>query len=96
MSGESYDSGVRWPLSQTSRKYIFCVEVRCMFVPFKKNSNSRKYLFDPPPASDDYNVLPEAERPGGFAWGQTEDQMPHSSENDTNNEDDNTPPPDAN
>nr|CAB3237434.1 derlin-2-like [Phallusia mammillata] len=35
-----------------------------------------KYLFDPAPDSDDYVVLPEAERPGGFAWGQGENENP--------------------
>ncbi|XP_078484540.1 derlin-2-like [Ciona intestinalis] len=29
-----------------------------------------KYLFDAPTNVDDYTPLPEAERPGGFAWGQ--------------------------
>ncbi|CAK8676653.1 derlin-2-like [Clavelina lepadiformis] len=35
-----------------------------------------KYLFDPPPDADEYATLPEAERPGGFAWGQADNGPP--------------------
>lgn len=38
------------------------------------------YLFDDPPENSDYTTLPEAERPGGFAWGRgNEDPVNHAN-----------------